>query len=135
MTTGAQRPNVKPESLEKYKPYLSEELVSQKPDLLHVIAGLYRDQTSAAELEYAHDRGSLHHHAAGREADALSGALCPATDTDGIGPTRPRRGDGRAPHADAFPSGYRRRRAHCRFLARSDGLQRSHARATDGARC
>ena len=36
-----QHPNIKPESLEKYKSYLSEELLNRKSDLLHVIAGLY----------------------------------------------------------------------------------------------
>lgn len=37
-----QHPNLKPESLEKYKTYLSEELLSQKPDLLQVIPGTRR---------------------------------------------------------------------------------------------
>lgn len=47
----AQHPNIKPESLEKYKTYLSEELVSQKPDLLHVIAGLYSQYFTAEDMQ------------------------------------------------------------------------------------
>ena len=47
----AQHPNIKPESLEKYKTYLSEELLSQKPDLLHVIAGLYSQYFTAEEIQ------------------------------------------------------------------------------------
>ena len=46
----AQHPNIKPESLEKYKAYLSEELLSQKPDLLHIIAGLYSQYLTAEEI-------------------------------------------------------------------------------------
>ena len=46
----AQHPNLKPEGLEKYKTYLSEELLSQKPDLLHVVAGLYAQYLTAEEI-------------------------------------------------------------------------------------
>ena len=46
-----QHPNIKPEGLEKYKAYLSEELLSQKPDLLRVIAGLYSQYLTAQEIE------------------------------------------------------------------------------------
>ena len=47
----AQHPNIKPESLEKYKTYLSKELLSQKSDLLHVIAGLYSQYLAAEEIQ------------------------------------------------------------------------------------
>lgn len=50
-----QHPNLKPESLEKYKTYLSEELLSQKPDLLHVIAGLYSQYFTAEEMQQLMD--------------------------------------------------------------------------------
>ena len=47
----AQHPNINPESLEKYKTYLSEELLSQKPDLLHVLAGLYSQYFTVEEMQ------------------------------------------------------------------------------------
>lgn len=47
----AQHPNIKPESLEKYKTYLSEELLNQKSDLLHIIAGLYSQYLTAEEIQ------------------------------------------------------------------------------------
>lgn len=46
-----QHPNIQPENLEKYKTYLLEELLNQKSDLLHTIAGLYSQYLMAEEIQ------------------------------------------------------------------------------------
>lgn len=47
----SQHRNIEPESLEKYKTYLLEELLNQKSDLLHIIAGLYSQYLTAEEMQ------------------------------------------------------------------------------------
>ena len=47
----AQHPNIKSENLEKYKTYLLEELLNQKSNLLHIIAGLYSQYLTAEDMQ------------------------------------------------------------------------------------
>ena len=46
----AQHPNIQPEKLEKFNAYLLEEFLNLKPELLHVIAGLYAQYLTTEEI-------------------------------------------------------------------------------------
>lgn len=46
----AQHPNIQPEKLEKFNAYLLEEFLNLKPELLHIIAGLYAQYLTTEEI-------------------------------------------------------------------------------------